>query len=181
MKNPKQKGTDFELVIAKRLSRWYDPNSKIDYFWRTHSSGAVATIRKSMCEVMEGDIMSIREETHELFNYIVIECKRMRTLDLMSFLDRKACDILSLYEVSRVKLSQNKFLLLVVKRDYGEILVLTSLLLPKISKYMKINNNGHASLYLYKLEDMLSTYTFNEFLRNVKEEFTPDRSSLQVV
>jgi len=180
MKNPKQKGTDFELVIAKRLSRWYDPNSKVDYFWRTHSSGAVATIRKSMCEVMEGDIMSIREETHELFNYVVIECKRMRTLDLISFLDRKACDVLYLYESSRAKLSQNKFLLLVVKRDYGEILVLTSLLLPKISKYMKINNNG-LSLYLYKLEDMLSMYTFNEFLHSVKDVFTLGRSSLQVV
>jgi len=180
MKNPKQKGTDFELVIAKRLSRWYDPNSKVDYFWRTHSSGAVATIRKSMCEVMEGDIMSIREETHELFNYVVIECKRMRTLDLISFLDRKTCDILSLYESSRAKLSQNKFLLLVVKRDYGETLVFTSLLLPKISKYMKINNNG-LSLYLYKLEDILSMYTFNEFLHSVKDAFTPNRSSLQVV
>jgi len=163
MKNPKQKGTDFELIVAKRLSRWYDPHTKVDYFWRTHGSGTVATVRKVGCEVMEGDIMSIREETHELFNYVVIECKRVRSLDLLTFLDRKNCDVIGLYESSRAKVSSSKVLFLIVKRDYGDTLILMPLLLSKIQKCVVVKRDS-MSLYLYRLEDVLSMYSYTEFL-----------------
>lgn len=159
--NTKQKGTSFELEVAKRLSRWYDPNSKIDYFWRTHGSGAVATIRKT-CNSVEGDIMPIREEVMGLFDYVVFECKRLKNIDLLGCIDRRSKDHLgTLYESCREKYrGSSKDLFLVFKRDRGDTLLITDIDFD----CAELKGCVVGSMRIYRFEDFLKSWTYPELL-----------------
>lgn len=159
--NTKQKGTSFELDVAKRLSRWYDPHSKIDYFWRTHGSGAVATIRKT-CDSIEGDIMPIREEVMNLFDYVIFECKRLRDIDLLGCIDGRNKDNLgTLYDNCRKRYNHSsKNLFLVFKRDRGDILLITDVDFDCVNLKGGVVNG----MRIYKFEDFLREWTYPELL-----------------
>jgi len=85
MKNTKNKGTSFELSIAKQLSYWITGNTKKYVLWRSHGSGAVQTITKKISP-LKGDIMVI-DSIAEKFSRICVECKHYKTINLLHLLN----------------------------------------------------------------------------------------------
>ncbi len=69
----KSKGSEFERIIAKRLTLWISGQSKEYWFWRTPSSGAMGTLGNSV--VASGDIISIKQEGEWFLNRYSIEVK----------------------------------------------------------------------------------------------------------
>ena len=159
--NPKDRGTAFELEVAKLLSRWFDPSTKVDYFWRTHGSGAVSSLRQT-CDSLDGDIMSIRPETSSLMKHLVIECKRRKSLDLLSFLDRRKIkkeenELLSIFREGKRKYAPKTFWL-VARRDAGSSLLITDMKFD----VRHISLNGE--VLMYNLGDVLEKYTYDQIL-----------------
>ncbi len=52
----KSKGNRYELTISRILTKWYDPKTEKDLFWRTSGSGARCTRGKSPDTPFQGDI-----------------------------------------------------------------------------------------------------------------------------
>lgn len=72
--NSKAKGSNFERVIGAFLTLWASGQEKEKWFYRTPSSGAIATI--SGCnENMSGDIVACRPEGKFLTDKFSIEIK----------------------------------------------------------------------------------------------------------
>lgn len=73
MANGKAKGGSFERDIARTLTKWCSGQDKELWFWRSPSSGGLATISEQLN--MTGDIISVRPEGHFLTNKFSIEIK----------------------------------------------------------------------------------------------------------
>jgi len=71
--NGKGKGSSFERDIARKLTKWFSGQDKELYFWRSQSSGGLATI--SGQANLGGDIVAIKEEGYKLTNKYSIEIK----------------------------------------------------------------------------------------------------------
>ena len=69
----KAKGSGYEREIAKFLTKWITGSEKPYCFWRSPSSGALATISAAMDA--SGDIIPIRDEGKFLTNLFSIEIK----------------------------------------------------------------------------------------------------------
>ncbi len=70
----KRKGSSFERLISRKLSMWLTGQDKEYYFYRSPSSGAVATMN-SMNEDITGDIIAVKPEGRILTSVYSIECK----------------------------------------------------------------------------------------------------------
>lgn len=73
MSNGKAKGSNFEREIAKSLSIWINGAEKPYVFWRSPSSGSLATIAESMDA--SGDLIALRPEGRFLTDRYSIEMK----------------------------------------------------------------------------------------------------------
>ncbi len=73
MANGKAKGSEFEREICKYLSVWINGIEKPYIFWRSPSSGALATIAESMDA--SGDIIALRPEGKFLTDRFSLELK----------------------------------------------------------------------------------------------------------
>jgi hypothetical protein len=114
----REKGLAFEIQIARMLSKWTGSSS--DIFWRSPGSGSVGINDN------KGDIISIKEG-NTLLDYVSIECKFYKTFDLLSLVDKtnnKSNPFISFWQQC-VKASKQKVPLLIVKRNYGKILLIT--------------------------------------------------------
>ena len=70
----KNKGSAFERKICKFLTKWISGQDDEYYFYRSPSSGAIATI--SLCnDDISGDIIAIKPEAMGLTSKFSIECK----------------------------------------------------------------------------------------------------------
>ena len=69
----KAKGSSFEREVCKKLTLWVTGQDNPYVFWRSPSSGAVATISQSsnVC----GDIIAIKEEGNFFTEIFSVECK----------------------------------------------------------------------------------------------------------
>jgi len=74
MKGSKSKGSSFEREIAKFLTKWVSGQEKELYYWRSPSSGAVATLNVGSKEI-SGDIIALRPEGAFLTDRFSIELK----------------------------------------------------------------------------------------------------------
>lgn len=71
--NGKCKGSTFERNVAKILTKWVSGKEKPYIFWRSPSSGSLATL--SAAEDVSGDIIAIREEGKFFTKVFSIETK----------------------------------------------------------------------------------------------------------
>jgi len=93
VKNPKNKGSQFERDIARRLSKWWmNDNSQDDVFWRTDSSGGRFTQRAKQGKDTvnaAGDISSRCVEGDIFVKNFTVEIKRgYNKLDFLILLDK---------------------------------------------------------------------------------------------
>jgi hypothetical protein len=69
----KRKGSEYERVIAKFLSKWITGNDKDLLFWRSPSSGSLCTI--SNIKEASGDLIAIKPEGEWFLNIFNVEIK----------------------------------------------------------------------------------------------------------
>lgn len=79
IKNPKNKGGEYERKVAKILSKWWTNGERDDVIWRSQNSGGRATNRyqkgKSTANA-QGDLAYSDEIAKPLFDIVTIEVKR---------------------------------------------------------------------------------------------------------
>jgi len=128
----------------------------------------VSTIRKT-CDSLDGDIMPIREDVAELFKYVVIECKRRKDLDILTFIDKKGSNqILQLIEESVKRYKHKKHLFLIVRRDRGKAILVTPLDFTKIVTDYCVIGYDSKLLFLYPFETFLSCVSYEKIIEILK-------------
>lgn len=78
MKNPKNKGGDFERWCSRQLSLWWTNGGRDDCIWRTSGSGATHTSRNKKGKKtagQAGDLCAQDEIMLPFFNNFLVECK----------------------------------------------------------------------------------------------------------
>lgn len=78
MGNGKNKGSNFERLISKKLSRWWSEDERDDIFWRTQSSGGWSTNRRmagQTTSTQQGDIQALDPVGQPLLEALCIEVK----------------------------------------------------------------------------------------------------------
>ena len=84
----KNKGSEFEREICRKLTKWLFGYEKPEKFWRTSASGAKATMamRRGQATKMHGDIMSIDREAEFFTNHFYLECRFYQDVDILDML-----------------------------------------------------------------------------------------------
>ena len=83
--NSKNKGSQFERIICKKLSLWISEGQREDIFWRSAMSGGRATVqyKKGISNKSQVcDISAIDPLGEKLLRNYVIECKAYKNLKL---------------------------------------------------------------------------------------------------
>jgi len=130
----KNKGSDFERLICRRLSKWIQGSELPELFWRSASSGAKATMdhRRGKIAKMYGDIIAIDEKSYWFGDLFVIECKFYKEFDFGKMLQKKG-KILEWWEqVCRDAELAGKFPFLIFKRNQYPIYVMYNLRIEEI-------------------------------------------------
>ena len=133
MANGKRKGNTFERAICKALSLWWTSGEREDVFWRSASSGGVATQRHKVGKTMygqSGDIQAIDPIGAPLLQLMTVELKRgYTTTSFADALDKPARNKPCVFEgfVSQcsfeAKTAGTPFWLLIVQRNRRKALV----------------------------------------------------------
>ena len=132
------KGSNFEREICKQLSLWWTDGKRDDIFWRTSASGAMAKVRsktKQKTFGQYGDVQAIDPIGQPLMDLVTIELKRGYTKSTLSdFVDLPERCKKSCYEkfieqaITDCQLrDDNSEWILLVKRDYKDVVLFTSL------------------------------------------------------
>lgn len=99
-KNSKSKGNRYELTISKILTKWYDPKTEKDLFWRTSGSGARCTRGKSPDTPFQGDITFLPKPNNIK---VWIDCKDRKDVTFNDLLLGKKPMLLKWYEAEEDK------------------------------------------------------------------------------
>lgn len=89
MINSKNKGSKFERDCAKLVSLWVSFGDRDDIYWRTASSGGMATMRAKYGKRADLQVGDLRPETPEasiITDKLILECKCLKTFDLEKYL-----------------------------------------------------------------------------------------------
>ncbi len=124
----KQKGSAFERLICKKLSLWFTNNEREDIFFRSASSGAMATQRfkkgkKTSGQV--GDVTSTDLEGIKFINEFNIELKSYKDFSLDFLVYKNKSLIHSWWEqcVKDSEMENKKPLLIIKKNNKKEIII----------------------------------------------------------
>jgi len=168
MKNPKNKGNNFERKISKKLSLWWSSGEREDIFYRTHSSGARFTNRymkdKTIIENQTGDIMSSAEDGFLFISFFTVECKHYKFLNFWSLIDKPTKDNLYFWWIKlkeQCELNNTNPFLIVKQNNRPELLFVNEFTYKHILKKLKLNN----IMYFNTFEDSIHVYKFEDILK----------------
>lgn len=87
----KNKGSNFERLLCRKLTKWITGKERPEIFWRTASSGGKATQdqKTGVDCTMDGDIMAISNRGQWFTDYFFVECKFYKDFDLLNMLKEK--------------------------------------------------------------------------------------------
>lgn len=150
--NSKNKGGSFERKICKLLSLWYSEGKRDDIFYRSASSGAMATMRFKKGKTttgQSGDITSTDIEGIKFIEQVSIELKHYKTFSLDFLLFNKPTKVRDWWEQCICDANRtSKYPLLIIKKNG----------LPEII------------IYNYKFKNVLDDYTgkiqYQSFMMN---------------
>jgi len=143
--NSKSKGNAWERKSARILSLLLSDGKKTDLFWRTASSGALATVTKKYNTQM-GDIQSVNQEYK--LNYHV-ECKCLSKISIFP-MSKILKDILD-------KLSEKErpFILMLKITNKGEYLIMRwADFQENVRELVDLNGRWNATIYKYVVFDI---------------------------
>lgn len=144
--NGKQKGSEFERQICKKLSLWVTDGKRTDVFWRTAMSGGRATVANAKGESVRqlGDITAVAPEGHALSNPLVLECKFYKTLDIASFIIAGKGKLATFWrQTARLAYKHGRQPWLIAKENHTPALLVT-LLIDDTIKRIAPKNPGWA-------------------------------------
>jgi hypothetical protein len=112
----RDKGFGFEIIIAKRLSKWITGDDKDPCLWRSAGSGSFGKI--TTITNLRGDIMSIKESGNALMDKISLEIKCYKDIDALGLVDGRATTIPEWWKQCRED-AGDRIPLLIMKRNRG--------------------------------------------------------------
>ena len=125
MANGKAKGSGYERTICKMLTKWYSGKDKPYIWWRSPSSGGLATITAQNPD-LTGDIISVSPDGNFLTDIFSIEIKAGYPKSSFNkfFKGVKNNEILQFWEQSmRDCIKNNKEPMVIYKKDRQEALI----------------------------------------------------------
>lgn len=174
----KAKGSNFEREICKKLTIWATGQEKPYVFWRSPSSGAVATISQS--SNISGDIIAVKEEGNFFTDVFSIECKDgYPDADFMKLFKNNKNDIIQGFWEQCIRDSRiahkhgmlifrkKGFPILVGVEDYTDI----AMILKNETKYVQIgfNDTMLPDIIFFDFDVFLSKINKEMFKRNTDE------------
>lgn len=124
------KGSEFERMVAKKLSLWMSRGQRTDLFWRTAMSGGRATIGSQSGESMRaqlGDLTAVDAEGMPLTNLFVIELKHQKAVNLDSYIVKGTGPIERWWKKLCDEAHTNKRLpMLIIRQNYFPIVLITT-------------------------------------------------------
>jgi len=151
MGNGKAKGSGYERTICKFLTKWLTNKEKPYVWWRSPSSGALATITAQNPN-LTGDIISVLPEGHFLTDIFSIEIKNgyPKSSFHKFFSQSKNNEIMKFWNQAKEDIKDNKKEpMLIWKKDRKDPLLF-------INKYI--------------VDNLLKTSQLNNFIINIKHE-----------
>lgn len=106
VKNPKDKGSTYERKISRLLSLWWSQGKDPDVFWRSVSSGAMATNRSKQgksTNAAYGDITTLSPTGEPFLRTFTVELKKYGNLDMMSLIDSRSTGLFGKFWEKLVK------------------------------------------------------------------------------
>ncbi len=155
----KQKGSNFERDICRRLSLWVTDGTKDDCYWRSAMSGGRATVRhKSGKDTRQtGDITAVAPEGHALTNLFFIECKFYKDLNVDSFLIENVGTLAKFWQHANKEAAKySRYPMLIVKENRREVLLIADAPLHRICNPKQ----------LLRLWQGPNVYLFDEVMRS---------------
>lgn len=196
MKNGKEKGSEFEREVGRRLSRWITKGKRKDLFSRTAASGAVFTF-KSYGEA--GDLSAIDPLGFPLLDRFVVEAKHWKSLNLGAFLLKYGDLYKEFIKLIATAKKKKKFWMYVVKQNnlpvyvmlpstafltFWPVCELINGLIPELVIHTLFDNSnlsiGCRCIYFMKLDDLLASIRYEDFFKMIvpKEEVVKVRLNL---
>jgi hypothetical protein len=127
-KGSKNKGSNFERIICKKLSLWVTHGKKEDCFWRSAMSGGRATVGRARgvdLARQAGDISATSPEGHVLTDKFYIECKFYKSLRIGSFIFGYGPLALFWRQSVKEAAKYKRKPLLIAKENAGQIIVIS--------------------------------------------------------
>ena len=161
MKNPKNKGSEFERRICRSLTKLVTGEEKPEIFWRSASSGGKATIEKEAGN-MSGDIMSVNSAGQFIVDLYSIECKFYKDWRFEEFLTGKGKLNIWWSQACRDAKKAGKNPMLIFKKNRSDIYVMFVCMKGVLMKKEKTkipffsfgSYGGHPCL-IYRFSDFL--------------------------
>lgn len=169
----KNKGSEFERNISKRLSLWWTEDDRDDIFWLTSGSGARATMRAKKgikTKYQYGDISFTDPLGKSLVNYFLIELKTgYSDLGILILVDgkQKAPVLVKWWQKAEEEkeFGERKAAMLIIKRDYKHpVIVFDSSTFSKLENFCGEWKKDIASIYLTAIEKKLIVIPLYSFL-----------------
>lgn len=167
----KSKGSSYERLLSKQLTKWISGKERPYCFWRTHASGAIQTL--DACNTgFAGDIMSITPEAHKIMSKIVIEAKNgYKDISLDKFFKGNKNDKLKEFWnqcLEEIKDQPEKYPVLIYKKTgLPSVVLIYTEMVKKLNTNLLNNDNIVINWQGY---DSISMFSWNEFLETVSPE-----------
>lgn len=168
------KGGVFEREFAKNLSLWWSDGKHDDWFWRSSTSGARATVRaKSGKRTANsaGDICAQTAEGQKLLNILTFELKRgYNALSIQDLLDCKGrCQWLEFVQQAQASasLAGTPLWALVLRRDKRrEVIVFNA---DSSELDLRDRGMGYGDMQLITLEEFFENPNVKTYFRRLAE------------
>lgn len=154
----KQKGSQFERDISKKLSLWLTDGKRNDVLWRSEISGGRFTFSAAKGKAVGsvGDIKATDPTGFEFADKFVVECKAWRDLHFLAFLFGYEELYKAMVKVKKQAESINKSWWLIAKQNHVPIL----LFMPSSVKFSCEIPNHHllfsGKVYMFQLDEFIS-------------------------
>jgi len=161
----KEKGSSFERVISRMLSKWITGNSKEELFWRSAGSGAQATIgrKKGIKSNQDGDISSTSVKSHWLTKKMYFECKTYKTINIISFFHLRGEVHSWWHKCDKEAKECRKYPFLIFKGNRTITYAMVSRVFwGKMDSYLGLKNFDHIKIYI--MGDGVVIFDFVEFI-----------------
>lgn len=156
----KQKGSQFEREVCKKLSLWVSYNLQEDVFWRSALSGGRSTVAHAKGKnlgTQAGDISSVSPYGNAFISKFVVECKFYRDLQFVGLLSNKGNLTKFWVEITRQALRYNKLPLMIAKQNQQKpVVCLNREGLKVLTMQLKcVLNAPRQNLYMVPFDDFL--------------------------
>ena len=126
--NGKQKGSQFERDVCKKLSLWISNGTNENLLWRSAMSGGRSTVMNKVGKTnkeQSGDISTTSKEGADLIEKFYIECKNYKDMGIDKFLMSEPGKLSKFWiEAATNALKNDKQPMLIAKQNFFPELVI---------------------------------------------------------